>query len=90
MRFPRKGQLEVLKGTSIGREAPSTRPTLSLLRCLRLSSVLRSIHDRVIWMHGWREAAEVSAGERRWDAEELGRVLATDVFRVAPPGLRFL
>jgi NAD(P)-dependent dehydrogenase (short-subunit alcohol dehydrogenase family) len=52
--------------------------------------VLRSIHDRVIWMHGWREAAEVSAGERRWDAEELGRVLATDVFRVAPPGLRFL
>jgi NAD(P)-dependent dehydrogenase (short-subunit alcohol dehydrogenase family) len=52
--------------------------------------VLRSIHDRVIWMHGWREAAEVAAGERRWDAEELGRVLATDVFRVAPPGLRFL
>jgi NAD(P)-dependent dehydrogenase (short-subunit alcohol dehydrogenase family) len=52
--------------------------------------VLRSIHDRVIWMHGWREAAEVAAGERRWDAEELGRLLTTDVFRVAPPGLRFL
>jgi NAD(P)-dependent dehydrogenase (short-subunit alcohol dehydrogenase family) len=52
--------------------------------------VLRSIHDRVIWMHGWREAAEVAAGERRWDAAELGRLLATDVFRVAPPGLRFL
>jgi NAD(P)-dependent dehydrogenase (short-subunit alcohol dehydrogenase family) len=52
--------------------------------------VLRSIHDRVIWMHGWREAAEVAAGQRRWDAAELGRLLATDVFRVAPPGLRFL
>jgi two-component sensor histidine kinase len=52
--------------------------------------VLRSIHDRVIWMHGWHEAAEVAAGERRWDAAELGRVLATDVFRVATPGLRFL
>jgi NAD(P)-dependent dehydrogenase (short-subunit alcohol dehydrogenase family) len=52
--------------------------------------VLRSIHDRVIWMHGWREAAEVAAGERRWEAAELGRLLATDVFRVAPPGLRFL
>jgi NAD(P)-dependent dehydrogenase (short-subunit alcohol dehydrogenase family) len=52
--------------------------------------VLRSIHDRVIWMHGWHEAAEVVAGERRWDAAELGRLLASDVFRVAPAGLRFL
>jgi NAD(P)-dependent dehydrogenase (short-subunit alcohol dehydrogenase family) len=52
--------------------------------------VLRSIHDRVIWMHGWSEAAEVAAGERRWDPAELGKVLASDVFRVAPAGLRFL
>jgi hypothetical protein len=52
--------------------------------------VLRSIHDRVIWMHGWREGAQVAAGERRWDAAELGRVLTTDVFRTASPGLRFL
>jgi NAD(P)-dependent dehydrogenase (short-subunit alcohol dehydrogenase family) len=52
--------------------------------------VFRSIHDRIIWMHGWREAAEVSSGERRWDATELGTALATDVFRVATPGLRFL
>jgi len=52
--------------------------------------VIRSIHDRVIWMHGWREAAQIAAGEKRWDAAELGKVLATDVFRVAPPGLRFL
>ncbi len=52
--------------------------------------VLRSIHDRVIWMRGWREEAEVAAGERRWDAQSLGKALATDVFRVATPGLRFL
>jgi NAD(P)-dependent dehydrogenase (short-subunit alcohol dehydrogenase family) len=52
--------------------------------------VLRSIHDRVIWMHGWREATEIASGEKRWDAEALGRALATDVFRVASPGLRFL
>jgi NAD(P)-dependent dehydrogenase (short-subunit alcohol dehydrogenase family) len=52
--------------------------------------VIRSIHDRIIWMHGWREAAEVASGQRRWDAEELGRALATDVFRIATPGLRFL
>jgi NAD(P)-dependent dehydrogenase (short-subunit alcohol dehydrogenase family) len=52
--------------------------------------VFRSIHDRVIWMHGWREGSEVSAGEKRWDAAKLGQALATDVFRVATPGLRFL
>ena len=52
--------------------------------------VIRSIHDRVIWMHGWHEAGEVAAGQKRWDAADLGRQLATDVFRVSPPGLRFL
>jgi len=44
----------------------------------------------VIWMHGWREAAEVSANQQRWDPAKLGKALATDVFRVATPGLRFL
>jgi len=52
--------------------------------------VFRAIHDRVIWMHGWREAAEVSSLQKRWDAQKLGQALATDVFRVATPGLRFL
>jgi NAD(P)-dependent dehydrogenase (short-subunit alcohol dehydrogenase family) len=52
--------------------------------------VFRAIHDRIIWMHGWREAAEVSSGEKRWDAAALGKLLASDVFRVATPGLRFL
>ncbi|HXZ62364.1 MAG TPA: SDR family NAD(P)-dependent oxidoreductase [Acidimicrobiales bacterium] len=52
--------------------------------------VFRAIHDRIIWMQGWREAAEVSSGQKRWDAAKLGKVLATDVFRVATPGLRFL
>jgi NAD(P)-dependent dehydrogenase (short-subunit alcohol dehydrogenase family) len=52
--------------------------------------VFRAIHDRIIWMHGWREAAEVSSGQQRWDAAKLGKLLASDVFRVATPGLRFL
>jgi NAD(P)-dependent dehydrogenase (short-subunit alcohol dehydrogenase family) len=52
--------------------------------------VIRAIQDRVIWMHGWREGAEVASGQRRWDAEKLGKAMATDVFRVATPGLRFL
>jgi NAD(P)-dependent dehydrogenase (short-subunit alcohol dehydrogenase family) len=52
--------------------------------------VFRAIHDRVIWMHGWREGPEIASGGKRWDAEKLRQVLATDVFRVATPGLRFL
>src|SRR5215469_18241403 len=31
--------------------------------------VFRAIHDKVIWMHGWSEAAEVSSHQQRWDAE---------------------
>ena len=52
--------------------------------------VFRAIHDRIIWMHGWTEATEVSSGQQRWDAAKLGKLLASDVFRVATPGLRFL
>ena len=52
--------------------------------------VFRAIHDRIIWMHGWREATEIASGEQRWDAQKLGKLLAADVFRVATPGLRFL
>jgi NAD(P)-dependent dehydrogenase (short-subunit alcohol dehydrogenase family) len=52
--------------------------------------VFRAVHDRVIWMHGWREAAEISSQQQRWDAVKLGKLLASDVFRVATPGLRFL
>ena len=53
--------------------------------------VIRAIHDRVIWMHGWREGVpRLLPGQQRWDAAELGKALATDVFRVATPGLRFL
>ena len=52
--------------------------------------VFRAIHDRIIWMRGWSEVTEVSSGEQRWDAPTLGRLLASDMFRVATPGLRFL
>jgi NAD(P)-dependent dehydrogenase (short-subunit alcohol dehydrogenase family) len=52
--------------------------------------VFRAIHDRIIWMHGWREGAEISSQQQRWDAEKLGKLMASDVFRVATPGLRFL
>jgi NAD(P)-dependent dehydrogenase (short-subunit alcohol dehydrogenase family) len=51
--------------------------------------VIRSIHDRLVWMHGWREAATATAGERRWDATALGRVVADDLLGTGAVGLRF-
>ena len=50
--------------------------------------VIRAIHDKIYLMGGWTEDAEISAGEKRWDAETLGMKIATDVFRTRAPGLR--
>jgi len=50
--------------------------------------VIRVIRDKIYLMRGWTEAAEVSSGERRWDATKLGTVLATDIFGTRAPGLR--
>jgi NAD(P)-dependent dehydrogenase (short-subunit alcohol dehydrogenase family) len=51
--------------------------------------VIRSIHDRLVWMHGWREAATATAGEQRWDATALGRVVADELLGTGAVGLRF-
>jgi NAD(P)-dependent dehydrogenase (short-subunit alcohol dehydrogenase family) len=51
--------------------------------------VIRSIHDRLIWMQGWREAAEVAAGEKRWDATKLQSVVTTDLIGTGVAPLRF-
>jgi len=51
--------------------------------------VIRSIEDRVIWMQGWKERKVVSAGGKKWDATELGAVMATEIFETRHPGMRF-
>ncbi|MBX6388053.1 MAG: SDR family oxidoreductase [Frankia sp.] len=51
--------------------------------------VIRVIEDRIIWMRGWTERAEVSSGGKRWDATKLGDVLAQDLFETRGPGLKF-
>ena len=51
--------------------------------------VIRSIYDRIIWMHGWQEAAEASSGNARWDTETLGTTLLGKVFRTRAMGLGF-
>jgi hypothetical protein len=50
--------------------------------------VIRAIHDTIYLMDGWREAATISSGQRRWDATRLGTQIATDLFRTRAAGLR--
>lgn len=50
--------------------------------------VIRAIHDKIHLMEGWREAATLSAGEKKWDATRLGDRIATDLFHTRAPGLR--
>ncbi|WP_018501361.1 hypothetical protein [Parafrankia discariae] len=51
--------------------------------------VPRSIEDRAIWMQGWKERKVITAGGRRWDATQLGAVIAQDLFETRGPGMRF-
>ncbi|HWD50989.1 MAG TPA: SDR family NAD(P)-dependent oxidoreductase [Acidimicrobiales bacterium] len=50
--------------------------------------VFRVIHDKIFHMKGWREAATISSGEKRWDAEKLGALMAIDIFGSRAPGIR--
>jgi NAD(P)-dependent dehydrogenase (short-subunit alcohol dehydrogenase family) len=50
--------------------------------------VVRAIGDKIHLMKGWHEAATISSGRKRWDAERLGMQLATDIFGTRAPGLR--
>jgi NAD(P)-dependent dehydrogenase (short-subunit alcohol dehydrogenase family) len=52
--------------------------------------VFRVIRDKIIWMRGWTEFAEISSGETRWQAASIGPLLASDAFRINTPGMRFL
>jgi NAD(P)-dependent dehydrogenase (short-subunit alcohol dehydrogenase family) len=51
--------------------------------------VIRSIHDRIVLMQGWKELTAVSSGNKRWDPNALGQVMATDIFGTRAAGMRF-
>ena len=51
--------------------------------------VIRCIDDQIILMEGWREKKVVCANEKRWDADQLGAVMATEIFGTRHPGMRF-
>lgn len=50
--------------------------------------VVKAIGEHIHLMRGWEEAASISNGQTRWDAEQLDGQLATDVFKTRAPGLR--
>ncbi len=50
--------------------------------------VIRAVGDRIVWMTGWTDGPSITTTER-WDATRLGQQLATDVFGVRAPGLRY-
>lgn len=50
--------------------------------------VIRALGDNIQWLQGWTPTAEVSNSGKRWDAEKLGGIFATDVFGTRTPGLR--
>jgi len=51
--------------------------------------VIRAVAEDIVWMKGWSEGPTINNGGTRWDATKLGAQLATDVFGVRAPGLRY-
>jgi hypothetical protein len=51
--------------------------------------VIRAVAEDIVWMEGWSEGPRISNGGKRWDATTLGQQLATDVFKLRAPGLRY-
>ena len=58
-------------------------------KLLVLGALACLVAEDIVWMQGWSEGATISNGGKRWDAEKLGQQLATDVFKLRAPGLRY-
>jgi len=52
--------------------------------------VIRSLYDKAILMQGWREKVTIENDNKKWDATKLGGRMASEVFQVAPTGIKFL
>ena len=50
--------------------------------------VFKALRDRIQWLQGWNEIRAIDNKGKRWDATQLGQVLATDIFGTRAPGLR--
>jgi NAD(P)-dependent dehydrogenase (short-subunit alcohol dehydrogenase family) len=50
--------------------------------------VLRAIGETLILLEGWRYGPTARNGAKRWRAETVGSIMATDIFKTRAPGLR--
>jgi NAD(P)-dependent dehydrogenase (short-subunit alcohol dehydrogenase family) len=50
--------------------------------------VIRAMSERIHLMGGWTEEVTVLNGGKRWDANKLGDLFATDIFKTRTAGLR--
>jgi NAD(P)-dependent dehydrogenase (short-subunit alcohol dehydrogenase family) len=50
--------------------------------------VIRAMGEKIYLMGGWTEERTLSNGGKRWEAEKLGALFATDLFGTRAPGLR--
>jgi NAD(P)-dependent dehydrogenase (short-subunit alcohol dehydrogenase family) len=50
--------------------------------------VIRAMGEKIHLMGGWTEDVTISNNGTRWDADKLGDLFATEVFRTRAPGLR--
>lgn len=48
----------------------------------------RSVRDQLSVLKPWSEFKGLTSGGKRWKAEELGKIVATDIFGTRAPGLR--
>lgn len=51
--------------------------------------VFKALRDRIQWLQGWNEIRAIDNKGKRWDATQLGQMLATDIFCTRATGLRF-
>lgn len=49
---------------------------------------IRAVGDRLSVLKPWPESAGINSGEKRWKAEDIGRIMGTDLFGTRAPGLR--
>ncbi|MGB8390536.1 SDR family NAD(P)-dependent oxidoreductase [Mycobacterium sp.] len=50
--------------------------------------VIRALGENLQLLKCWHPVATVSSGQKRWDANKLGVIMATDIFGTRNPGLR--
>jgi NAD(P)-dependent dehydrogenase (short-subunit alcohol dehydrogenase family) len=50
--------------------------------------VIKAIGEHIHLMSGWTEQVTLNNGGTRWNAEQLGDLFATEVFKTRAPGLR--